>query len=110
MIPGAQGRDFVVSSLPFANPGDPVHSVDSLLRVLTEPPVTTVTSGGWSLLYSPLPGASKLYDLTADPKQSDNVIEPHMDVASELHQKLVRFMRETQVPDRLLAPRLELRM
>ena len=108
--PKAQGRDFVVSSLPFANPGDPVHSVDSLLRVLTEPPVTTVTSGGWSLLYSPLPRASKLYDLTADPRQSDNVIGPHMDVASELHQKLVRFMCETQVPDRLLAPRLELRM
>ena len=58
--PLTQGRDFVVSSLPFANVGDPVHSVDNLLRVLTEPPVTTVTSGGWSLLYSPLPGVSKL--------------------------------------------------
>ena len=60
-----------------------MHSVDNLLRVLTEPPVTTVTSGGWSLLYSPLPRISKLYNLAADPKQSDNVIEPHMDVASD---------------------------
>ena len=108
--PATQGRDFVVSSLPFANPGDPVHSVDNLLRVLTEPPVTTVTSGGWSLLYSSLPGVSKLYNLTADPKQSTNVIETHLDVASELHQKLVYFMRETEVPKRLLDPRLELRM
>ena len=108
--PSAQGRDFVISSLPFANPGDPVHSVDSLLRVLTEPPVTTVTSGGWSLLYSPLQGVSKLYNLIADPRQSTNVIEPHLDVASELHQKLVSFMRETEVPERLLHPRLELRM
>ena len=108
--PATQGRDFVVSSLPFANPGDPVHSVDNLLRVLTEPPVTTVTSGGWSLLYSPLPGVSKLYDLTTDPRQSTNVIEPHLDVASELHRKLVHFMRETEVPERLLNPRLELRM
>jgi arylsulfatase A-like enzyme len=108
--PQAQGRDFVVSSLPFANPGDPVHSVDNLLRVLTEPPVTTVTSGGWSLLYSPLPGVSKLYNLTADPRQSNNIIEGHMDVASELHQKLVHFMRETEVPEHLLNPRLELRM
>ena len=33
-----------------------------------------------------------------------------MDVASELHQKLVRFMHETEVPERLLNPRLELRM
>ena len=108
--PGTQGRDFVVSSLPFANVGDPVHSVDNLLRVLTEPPVTTVTSGGWSLLYSPLPGVSKLYNLGADAKQLDNVIERHMDVASELHQKLVHFMCETEVPERLLNPRLELRM
>ena len=108
--PLTQGRDFVVSSLPFANVGDPVHSVDNLLRVLTEPPVTTVTSGGWSLLYSPLPGVSKLYNLAADRKQSDNVIERHMDVASELHRKLVRFMRETDVLERLLSPRLELRM
>ena len=108
--PKAQGRDFVVSSLPFANVGDPVHSVDSLLRVLTEPPVTTVTSGGWSMLYSPLPGVSKLYNLTADPRQLDNAIERHTDMASELHAKLVRFMRETNVPERLLTPRLELRM
>ena len=72
--------------------------------------MTTVTSGGWSLLYSSLPGVSKLYNLTADPKQSTNVIETYLDVASELHQKLVYFMRETEVPKRLLDPRLELRM
>ena len=108
--PSLPGRDYVVSSLPFANPGDPVHSVDNLLRVLTEPPVTTVTSGDWSLLYSPLPGVSQLYNLGTDPSQQDNVIEAKMDVASELHQRLVRFMRETEVPDRLLRPRLELRL
>ena len=109
--PATQGRDFVVSSLPFANPGDPVHSVDNLLRVLTEPPVTTVTSGAWSLLYSPLPGVSKLYDLTTDPRQSTNVIEATPGTwHRKLHRKLVHFMRETEVPERLLNPRLELRM
>ena len=108
--PATPGRDFVVSSLPFANVGDPVHSVDNLLRVLTEPPVTTVTSGGWILLYSPLPGVSRLYNLGADPGQSADVIGGRMDVASELHRKLVHFMRQTEVPDRLLNPRLELRM
>ena len=30
--------------------------------------------------------------------------------ATEIHQTLVRFMRETKVPDRLLQPRLELRI
>ena len=104
------GRDYVVSSLPFANPGDPVHSVDNLLRTLQEPPVTTVTSGEWSLLYSPVPGVSQLYDLHDDPNQLDNVIETRTEVALELHRTLVRFMRETGVPERLLRPRLELRM
>ena len=108
--PQAQGRDFVVSSLPFANVGDLVHSVDNLLLVLTEPPVATVTSEGWSLLYSPFPGVSKLYNLAADPGQSDNVIDRQMEVTSELHRRLSRFMRETEVPERLLTPRLELRM
>ena len=72
--------------------------------------MTTVTSGGWSLLYSPFPGVSKLCNLTSDPGQSTNAIERNMDVATEFHQKLVHFMRETEVPQRLLNPRLELRM
>ncbi len=104
------GREFVISSLPFANPGDPVQSVDNFLRDLKDFPVTTVTSGEWSLLYSPEPGVSQLYNLNADPHQLDNVIERHMDFAGELHKLLVEFMRETEVPERLLKPRLELRM
>ena len=104
------GREYVISSLPFANPGDPVHSVDNLLRTLTDPPVTTVTSGGWSLLYSPEAGMSQLYDLTADPQQGNNLIGKNPEAARELHRMLVGFMRETGVPDRLLRPRLELRI
>ena len=104
------GRDYVVSSLPFANPGDPVRSVDNFLRDLKDPPVTTVTSGEWSLLYSPEPGVSQLYDLKSDPHQLDNVIEKHLDTAREIHRLLVDFMRETDLPERLLLPRLELRM
>ena len=72
--------------------------------------MTTVASGGWSLLYSPLPGVLKLYNLTSDPGQSTNAIERNMDLATELHQNLVHFMRETGLPQRLLNPRLELRM
>ena len=100
----------MVSSIPFANPGDAVQSVDNFLRDLKDPPVTTVTAGHWSLLYSPAPGVSQLYNLASDPQQLDNVIEGHMDVAKEIHQHLVEFMRETKVPDRLLRPRLELRI
>ena len=104
------GREYVVSSLPFANPGDPVLSVDNFLRDLQDSPVTTVTSGGWSLLYSTEPGVSQLYNLSADPNQLDNVIERHFDVAGDIHRLLVEFLRETEVPERLLRPRLELRL
>ena len=104
------GREYVVSSIPFANPGDPVQSVDNLLRTLSDHPVTTITAGEWSLLYSPEEGLSELYNLNSDPNQLKNVIGTHVDEAREIHQLLVRFMRETKVPDRLLKPRLELRL
>ena len=104
------GREYVVSSIPFANPGDPVHSVDNLLRPLSDHPVTTITAGEWSLLYSPQEGLSELYHLTSDPNQLENVIGTHADLAGEIHRLLVRFMHETRVPNRLLKPRLELRI
>ena len=104
------GRDYVVSSIPFANPGDAVQSVDNFLRDLKDPPVTTVTAGHWSLLYSPDPGVSQLYNLASDPHQLDNVIESHLDLAREMHRMLVAFMRENEVPERLLQPRLELQL
>ena len=103
------GREYVVSSIPFANPGDPVQSVDSLLRTLSDPPVTTVTAAEWSLLFSPQGGLSELYNLNSDPNQVKNVMGAHTGEARELHRLLVQFMRETKVPERLLQPRLELR-
>ncbi len=57
--------------------------------------MTSVTSGGWSLLYSPLPGVPKLCNLTSDPGQSTNAIERKMDLATELHEKRIYFMRKT---------------
>ena len=94
----------------FANPGDAVQSVDNFLRDLKDPPVTTVTAEHWCLLYSPAPGVSQLYNLASDPQQLDNVIGRHTDIAKDIHRLLVGFMRETKVPDRLLRPRLELRL
>ena len=102
------GREYVVSSIPFANPGDPVHSVDNLLRPLSDHPVTTMT-GRRSPAYSPQEGRSELYNLDSDPNQLKNLIGTHREEAAEVHQLLVRFMRETKLPDRLLKPRSELR-
>ena len=102
------GREFTVSSIPFANPGDPVRSVDNFLRMLKAPTVTTITSKNFSLLYSPEEGQSKLYDLSLDPGQQKDIISDQPDVAKKLHQYLVKFMRDTHVAEYLLKPRLEL--
>ena len=62
------------------------------------------------MLYSPQEGLSELYHLTSAPNQLENVIETHAGLAGEIYRLLVRFMHETRVPDRLLKPRLELRI
>ena len=102
------GREFTVSSIPFANPGDPVRSVDNFLRMLKAPTVTTITSADYSLLYSPERGQSKLYNLSLDASQQRDIISDQPDVAKELHQYLVRFMQDTNVAEYLFKPRLEL--
>ena len=104
------GREYTVTTVPFANPGDEVHSVDSVRRRLIHTStVTTVTTDGWSLLFSDQEGMSELYNLRSDPSQLNNVISQEADVARGIHQLLVRFMRETNLPDRLINPRMELR-
>ena len=103
-------REFVVSTIPFANPGDPVRSVDNFLRLLDAPTVTTITSGNWSLLYSTEDRIPELYDLATDPGQENDLITNHKEVAKELHQFLLKFMRDTRVPEYLQRPRLRLRI
>jgi arylsulfatase A-like enzyme len=107
MLPG---RDFVVSTLPFANPGDRVRSVDNVSRPIMAGLVTTVTTQEWTLMYSVEPGRSELYHLPSDPKQEQNVIVQHPEIARELHQLMLKLMRETDVKPHLLEPRLSLRM
>ena len=102
------GREFTVSSIPFANPGDPVRSVDNFLRMLKAPTVTTITSENYSLLYSPVKGQSKLYDLSMDPGQQKDIISDQPDVGKALHQFLVEFMRDTNVAEYLFKPRRKL--
>ena len=78
-----------------------------MLKVST---VTTVTAGNFSLLFSPDAGMSQLFDLSEDAQQDHNIIADRREVAEELHRLLVRFMKDTHVPDYLLKPRLELRI
>ena len=108
--PSTPGRDVVVSTIPFANPGDRVRSVDNVSRPLTEGLVTTVTAADWSLLFSVEPGESELYHLPSDPDQHQNLIQRKPETAKELHGSLMKFMRETDVPASLVRPRQELRL
>ena len=105
-----KGRDFVVSTIPFANPGDRVRSVDNISRPLTSDLVTTITSGEWSFLYSVTPGVSELYHLPSDPRQENNLILQKPEVAKEIHQYLLKFMRDTNLEPGLIKPREELKL
>lgn len=104
------GREHVFTACPFINAGDKDQLVDHILRTCVTPSMATVTTDEWSLLYDVEPGGSELYNLKSDPVQKNNVINRHPDVARTLHDLLVKFMQETNVPQRLLEPRLELRL
>ena len=104
------GREYAVSAIPFANPGDPVRSVDNVRRRLQASQVTTVTAGDLSLLYSMDAGMSELYDLSADPHQQNDIIGKRESDARELHRLLIRFMEETGAARNLIESRRELRI
>ncbi|MDP7579084.1 MAG: sulfatase-like hydrolase/transferase, partial [SAR202 cluster bacterium] len=102
------GREFVVSTIPFANPGETTRSFDHIERQLRASPVTTITSGDWSLLYSMDEGVSALHDLSVDPRQENDVISERPEVAKELHSYMLKFLRDTKTSDHLIKPRLQL--
>ena len=103
-----KGREYVVSAHPFSNPNAIVRSVDGQARMVTQYSDATVTTNEWSLLYDVEAGQSLLYHLPSDPKQEKNAINERPEVAHELHQLLVTFMRENNLAPHLLEPRLEL--
>ena len=103
------GREYVFSGLPFTNHGSTVAWVDDQPRTMEKDSSITVTSREWTLIYAVEPGGSELYHLPSDPHQENNVIHRQPEIAAELHRQLVKFMRATKVPERLLKPRLELR-
>lgn len=104
-----KGREFVISASPFSNPADTASLVDSQTRLDTAGSDTTVTTDEWSLLYS-VTGAPLLYHLPSDPQQEKNIISQRPEVAGELHQLLIKFMDETNLPPHLREPRLELKL
>ena len=106
--PSLPGRDFTVTTVPFANPGDAVNAVDDRRRRMSHANVTTVTTDEWVLLYSPGDTRSELYNLKSDPGQESNVIAQYPERAEEIHEQLVEFMRETRLAPHMLEYRKRL--
>lgn len=101
----APGREFVVTAMPLANPGEGVRVVDSGLREVLEFQPATVTTSEWSLLYSARGEAVELYHLPGDPHQERNVAGEHPDVVREIFQRYVGLLRELGTSPTYLEPR-----
>jgi arylsulfatase A-like enzyme len=107
---GLPGYEHIFSSSSFVNAGGTDNSVDSVMRHTKHDSMATVTTADWTLLYDTSPGGSELYNLKSDPRQEKNVIVGHRDIARELHQLLIKHLRDTHLAQDKLEPRLELRL
>jgi len=101
-------RDFVVSSPPLYNPGDPSKIVDDKLRTVKEPHFSTITTRKWTFLYSTENSPAQLYDIEKDPQESQNIIGQNWQVAEDLHQKFVELLEKVGTDERYLTPRKHL--
>ena len=104
-----KGREFVISNGPFANSPDPASAVGGKKSNDQPGCDTTLTTEEWSFIYSTL-APPELYHLPSDPKQEKNIINERPEVAGELHQLLLKFMRDYNVPPELIETRLELKL
>jgi arylsulfatase A-like enzyme len=105
---GGSGREFVVTTVPLANPGETVRVVDSLIRELVEYQPATITSPKWSLLYSAAGERVELFDLNRDPGQQEDVSSRNPEVVRDLHGRYASLLRDLDVPAKYLEPRLSL--
>ncbi|MFC1676954.1 sulfatase [Planctomycetota bacterium] len=55
------------------------------------PPLLAIRDGKWKLLMNPDKSRIELYDLVADPRESDNLADQNQDVVNKLSAKLVKW-------------------
>ena len=103
---GPNSRDFVVSSVPLANPGEMLGIVDGWKRSVAEfLPATITANDGWSLLYAASGEPAELYRLPDDPAQTCNLAGEQTAVVEALHRNYVDLLKEVNTPAYLLDPR-----
>jgi arylsulfatase A-like enzyme len=102
------GRTFARHLQGVAQPPlhDYVISGSFLQKTDGEVPATAVTpvvyTHRWA--YAPLgpTGTPELFDLTADPYAETNVLGDHRDIAGEMHDRLIVWLREVGAPEKTL--------
>ena len=73
---------------------------------LKPPEWITVTSKRWALLAARKDSGlkSELYDLTRDPRETENLIDEETDVADDLRSRMIDLLRSLGAGEELLQP------
>jgi arylsulfatase A-like enzyme len=104
------GHEYVVTALPFANPGDRVEVVDDLMRTVVEWQPVTITTDDWALLYATPAEPVELYNLRDDPRQQVNLADERPDVVDALLDHYAADLKRHAVAQRYCEPRLAARV
>ncbi len=108
--PSLPGYEYIYSSSSFVNEGGTDNSVDSVMRYTAHDSMATITTDDWTLIYDTEAGGSELYNLKSDPKQENNVIAGHEDIARNLHGLFVDYLKKASLAQDKLEKRLELKI
>jgi len=99
------GDDLAITAMPLASPGGTVSVVDDLMRSIIEWQPISIEVDDWSLLFATWDQPIELYDLNADPGQTNNVAEQHRDVVESLHARLLNELQRAGADDAALKAR-----
>lgn len=102
---GGSGRDFVVTSPPLTNPGDPIRVVDDVMRYVGEFLPATITTPEWTLIYSDAATPPELYHAPTDPAQSHDCAAESPEVVRELIGLYLDMLRSVGTAEEYMGPR-----
>jgi arylsulfatase A-like enzyme len=99
------GREFVVTSPPLANPGDPIRVVDDEMRYVGEYLPATVTTPDWTLIHADAATPVELYHLPSDPGQERDCSTEFPDVARELTETYLSLLTQVGTAEEYMVRR-----
>lgn len=110
LMNGEAGKihNFVVTSGSLETVGVIQKIVDDQPRQVVELSPSTITTGGWDLLYSVKGEPVELYNAQTDPKHTMNLAEENKEIVKAIHKGYVQWLQDQDTPGNRLASRLEL--